>query len=138
MEFDPSLQVGETGNARFYLLSPRLIVVAPFPQCVDTQETARASLAVQHDHWRAVGHSGAAVILMDDIVRQERGARAVYAEEPDPELITCFALVGGTRFGRAVATIFLSLRAPPVATRFFAALPEARSWIDDVHGRGGA
>jgi hypothetical protein len=66
---------------------------------------------------------------MDQVAAQNSGARDVYRTAPDPTLQTCFALVGGTMFGRAVSSVFIGLNPPRVPTRLFGTYQEALSWI---------
>jgi hypothetical protein len=53
----------------------------------------------------------------------------VYRDAPDPTFQECFALVGGTPFGRAVGSLFIGLSPPKVPTRMFANLDDALRWI---------
>ncbi|MEO0604504.1 MAG: hypothetical protein AAF211_23925 [Myxococcota bacterium] len=130
IELDDAELVGTTANARFLLVRPRVIAVVPVPGCVDVAETARASIELQMAYWQSRGEAGGSVIFMDAIVEQDKGARAAYVDLPDPRWFTGFGLVGGTRFGRAVASVFLGLRKPPVPTRFFATSPDAVAWVE--------
>ena len=52
----------------------------------------------------------------------------MYRVEPDPAFQTCFALVGGTVFGRAVGSFFIGIHPPRVPTRLFATIEEAHRW----------
>jgi hypothetical protein len=70
--------------------------------------------------------------MMDRVVEQDGGARAVYRDEPDPAFQACFALVGKTAFGRAVASIFIGINPPRVPTRLFATLEEALAWVRTI------
>lgn len=120
---------GATANAEFYEIEPDILAVVPVEGCVDNAETARASVQTQLAHLRARGQRAGVVVFMDRILDQDAAARAVYRDLPDPAFQTCFALVGGTAFGRAVASIFIGLSPPKVPTRLFATLEEGKSWI---------
>ncbi|MEN0062324.1 MAG: hypothetical protein AAGA48_09235 [Myxococcota bacterium] len=137
LELEGAELLGTTANARFLLIQPRVIAVLPVEGCVDIEETARASIELQQAHWERMGHPGGSVIYMDAIVEQDKGARRAYVELPDPRWFTGFGLIGGTRFGRAVASVFLGLRKPKVPTRFFATASEAVAWVsqrNEPHG----
>jgi hypothetical protein len=119
---------GQTVNADFYEVSPGILAVVPFNGAVDDETTAKASLQTQLEYLRPKNRKAAVVILMDNIVHQTAGARAVYRDMADPAYQTCFALVGGTVFGRAVGSFFLGLSKPRVPTQMFAALEQALEW----------
>ena len=122
-------EVGRTESARYYLAEEGVIVVLPHEDVVDTEATARAAITLQADHWRSVGHAGASVVLLDTVSHQEAGARRVYQREIDSEWYTCVALVTGSSFGRALASVFLGLARPPVPTKMFADLETAFRWV---------
>lgn len=129
--------IGTTANAEFYAAEPALIVVVPHDDSVDDEHTARASIRLQDEHWRRVGHRGATVVYMDPVLSQEGGARAVYATETAHTLTTCYALVGESFFAHASAMVFEGLAKPGVPTRVFRSLDEARPWFAEmnrVHG----
>lgn len=120
--------LGRTDNAAFYLADPRVIVIAPDEGSTDDETTARQSIALQQEHWRAQGSRGAAIVLIDRVGHQTKGARQVYQAEVDPALITGFALVTGSVFGRAVASVFMGLARPVIPTRMFGSLEAALQW----------
>ncbi len=139
MSIDPNWPtLGRTGNAAFHLADPRIIVVAPHEGCTDDEATARESVGLQHEHWKAQASSGAAIVLMDRVAHQTKGARRVYQTEVDPKLITGFGLVSSSVFGRAVASVFMGLARPLVPTRMFATLPLALQWAQSHHAEGNA
>jgi hypothetical protein len=130
--------LGSSSNAEFYAIEPDILGVVPIYGCTDDQKTARESLAFQDEHWRKVGHRGAAVIFMDRVLVQDGGARAVYQDESHAMMTTCFALVGETFFGKVTASVFTGLTKPGLPTRVFRSLAEARPWITEMnHARGG-
>lgn len=120
--------LGRTDNASFRLADAGVVVVIPDDGCTDDEHTARQSVAMQHEHWRAAGRRGATIVLMDRVVHQTKNARRVYQTEVDPELIVGFGLVTRSVFGRAVASVFVGLARPVVPTRMFGDLDEARRW----------
>ncbi|AKF05750.1 hypothetical protein [Sandaracinus amylolyticus] len=126
--------LGSTSNAHFYEIEPRVIAIVPHERSIDDERTARESVELQHAHWRARGARGGAIVFMDRLVDQRPGARKVYTSVPDPALITCFALVGGTVFGRAAASVFLGLTRPSAPTRVFATYESALEWVRSVNG----
>lgn len=131
--------VGNTSNAAIYKAEPELLVIVPIPNCPDTESTARESIAFQDRYWRSVGHRGAVVVYMDNVVAQDSGARAVYANETQRSLTTCYALVGETFFGYAVSTVFTGLARPGIPTQVFPNLDAARGFIAQMNQeRGGS
>ena len=127
---------GQTANAGFYEISPDTLAVVPFYECTDDETTAKASLQTQLDYLRLKNRKAAVVIFMDHIAQQTAGARAVYRDMPDPVYQACFALVGGTVFGRAVGSVFLGLSKPRVPTQMFPTLDQALEWCRSQVNKG--
>ena len=121
-----------TSNADFYEIEPHALAVVPFEGTTDDAATARESVAAQLQYLRARGQRAGIIVMMDRVVEQDGGARAVYRDEPDPAFQACFALVGSTAFGRAVASIFIGINPPRVPTRLFATLEEALAWVRTI------
>jgi hypothetical protein len=121
-------KIGSSANAEFYEVEPQVLVVVPHDGTADNAETARASVQVQLEHLRRHGRRAGVIVMMDRVTEQDSGARTVYREAPDPAFQACFALVGGTAFGRAVASVFLGLSRPRVPTKMFATFDEALAW----------
>ena len=86
-------------------------------------------MAAQLQYLQSRGQRAGVIVMMDQVARQDGGARAVYHDQPNPAFQVCFALVGSTPFGRAVASIFIGLNPPRVPTRFFATIEEALAWV---------
>ena len=127
-------EVGRTDNAVIYLADDRVLVVVPNCDTQDDDATARQSLEFQRAFWARRGSSGAAVILMDRVLVQTREARLVYETEPDLSRIDGFALVTSSPFGRALASVFMGLRRPPVPTRMFSDVNSAIDWARQLGG----
>jgi hypothetical protein len=121
--------IGRSANADFFEIEPGVLAVVPFDGALDTADTAAESVQIQLTHLRARGRRAGTIVFMDEVVSQNSGARDVYRTAPDPTLQTCFALVGGTMFGRAVSSVFIGLNPPRVPTRLFGTYEEALSWI---------
>jgi hypothetical protein len=121
--------IGVSSNADFYEIEPQILAVVPFEGATDNAATARESVAIQLEHLRGAGVRAGVVVFMDRVIEQDSGARAVYRDAPDPTFQECFALVGGTPFGRAVGSLFIGLSPPKVPTRMFATLDDALRWI---------
>lgn len=119
---------GQTSNADFYQIDDSALAVIPHPGCTDDEATAKASVETQLAYLRSKSQKAGCIIFMDDIAQQTAGARVVYRDLPDPEYQACYALVGGTVFGRAVGSIFLGLSKPRVPTQMFATLDQALTW----------
>jgi len=118
-----------TSNADFYEIEPQVLAVVPFDGTTDDATTARESVDAKLQYLQSRGQRAGVIVMMDRVARQDGAARAVYHDQPNPAFQACFALVGSTPFGRAVASIFIGLNPPKVPTRFFATLEEAREWV---------
>ena len=103
--------------------------MVPFDGTTDNATTAAESVAAQLQYLQPRGQRAGVIVMMDQVTRQDGAARAVYHDQPNPAFQVCFALVGSTPFGRAVASIFIGLNPPRVPTRFFATLEEALAWV---------
>jgi hypothetical protein len=101
----------------------------PFDGTKDDATTAQESVAAQLKYLQSRGQRAGVIVMMDRVARQDGAARAVYHVQPNPAFQVCFALVGSTPFGRAVASIFIGLNPPRVPTRFFATIEEALAWV---------
>jgi hypothetical protein len=128
---------GQTANADFYQIDASVLGVVPFEGCTDDEDTAKASIETQQAYLRSKGQKAGSIIFMDGIVQQTTGARAAYRDLPDPKYMVCFALVGGTMFGRAVGSVFLGLSKPRVPTQMFANLEQALAWCHSQVGKPG-
>ncbi|MGB8648522.1 MAG: hypothetical protein WCF84_25020 [Anaerolineae bacterium] len=121
-------KIGQSANAEFFEIEPTILAVVPTEGCTDDETTAKASIQIQLDYLRPKHQRAGVVIFMDSIAQQTAGARAVYRDMPDPSFQACYALVGGTFFGRAVGSVFLGLSKPRVPTQMFATLEQALDW----------
>jgi hypothetical protein len=122
------LRIGQSTNADFFEVEERVLAVVPFDRCDDNEATARESIRVQLEYLRGRKKRAGILVFMDRILTQSAAAREVYRVEPDPAFQTCFALVGGTTFGRAVGSFFIGIHPPRVPTRMFATMEEALGW----------
>jgi hypothetical protein len=130
--------LGATANAEVYEVDDDLLAIVPHPDSRDDEATARASIAFQDAHWRAAGRRGGGAVFMDNVLEQDAGARAVYANETGHTLTTCYALIGETFFGMAAGAVFTGLARPGPPTQVFRALADARPWIaEQTRRRGG-
>lgn len=100
----------------------------------DDAATAHESVRLQLEFLRAHARRAGVVVMMDRVAEQDSAARAVYRDEPDPAFQACFALVGGTPFGRAIASIFIGLHPPRVPTKMFGTFEEAVAWCHAMTG----
>jgi len=124
-------QFGQTANADFYQIDESILAVVPHEGCTDDEVTAKASIETQLAYLRPRNQKAGIIIFMDGISQQTTGARNVYRDLPDPKTQVCFALVGGTAFGRAVGSIFLGLSKPRVPTQMFATQEQAVDWCHE-------
>ena len=121
-------RIGQSTNADFFEVEERVLAVVPFDRCDDNEATARESIRIQLEYLRGRKKRAGILVFMDRILTQSAAAREVYRVEPDPGFQTCFALVGGTTFGRAVGSFFIGIHPPRVPTRMFATMEEALGW----------
>lgn len=128
--------IGKSENADFYEIEEGLLAIVPFEGASDDERTAQQSVQIQHDYLKPRGRRAGVIVFMDPMVEQHASARTVYRDAPDPAFITCYALVGGTAFGRAVGSIFLGLAKPRVPTKLFATLDDALAWARSQRNRG--
>jgi hypothetical protein len=127
--------IGKSDNADFYEVEEGLLAIVPFEGSSDDEKTAKQSVRIQHDYLRPRGRRAGVIVFMDPLVEQHASARIVYRDGPDPAFVTCYALVGGTVFGRAVGSIFIGLSRPRVPTRLFGSLDDARAWAKSQRTR---
>jgi hypothetical protein len=127
--------IGKSDNADFYEVEEGLLAIVPFEGSSDDEKTAKQSVQIQHDYLRPRGRRAGVIVFMDPLVEQHASARIVYRDGPDPAFVTCYALVGGTVFGRAVGSIFIGLSRPRVPTKLFGSLDDARAWAKSQRTR---
>jgi hypothetical protein len=127
-------RIGRSDNADFFEVEPQVLAVVPFDRCDDNEATARASIRIQLEYLRARQKRAAVLVFMDHILSQSVEAREVYRTAPDPAFQACFALVGGTTFGRAVGSFFIGIHPPRVPTRLFATAEAALAWARQMVG----
>ena len=131
---DPAWKhVGVTSNADCYAIADDILGIVPHADTTDDEKTARESIAFQDKHWRALRRRGAVVVFMDNVLQQDAGARAVYAEETGKLPTTCYALVGETFYGYATSQVFTGLSKPGLPTNVFRSLANARAWIEEMN-----
>ncbi|PZR05009.1 MAG: hypothetical protein DI536_33160 [Archangium gephyra] len=128
---DPSKwkHIGTSSNAKFYEADEDVLVVMPDEGSTDTATSADESIRIQVEYLREHNRRAGTVVMMDGLAGQDVGARAVYRDKPDPSHQVCFALVGGTTFGRTAGSIFTSLAPPRCPTRLFTDFDEAVAWV---------
>jgi hypothetical protein len=119
---------GETANATLFEVEPHILAVVPVEGCTDDEATAQANIEAQLNYLRPKGQKAGVIIFMDPVAEQTAAARTVYRDATDPVHLACYALVGGTFFGRAVASVFLGLSKPNIPTSMFASFEEAIEW----------
>lgn len=121
-------KIGESTNADFFEIEPGVLAVVPFDGTSDDASTAEESIRIQLQHLRTKGSRAGVLVFVDRVAQQDAGARTVYRDAPDPAFHACFALIGGTVFGRAVGSIFIGLHPPRVPTRLFGTQEEGLAW----------
>ena len=126
-----------TANADWYEVDRDVLAIVPHADARDTEASARESIAIQRAHWQGAGHRGGVIVFMENLLDQDSGARAVYMKESDPGCTTCYALVGGTFFSQAIASVFTGLARPKVPTSIFRTLDDALPWVAEMNRRHG-
>ena len=121
-------KLGETANATLFEVEPQVLAVVPEEGCTDDGTTARSNIEAQLAYLRPKGQKAGVIVFMDPVGEQTAEARAVYRDDMDPVFHACYALVGGTFFGRAVASVFLGLSKPRIPTSMFGSFEEALEW----------
>ena len=121
-------RIGQSTNADFFEVEERVLAVVPFDRCDDNERTARESIRIQLEYLRGRKKRAGILVFMDRILTQSAAAREVYRVEPDPALQACFALIGGTTFGRAVGSFFIGIHPPRVPTRMFPTMERCPGW----------
>jgi hypothetical protein len=131
-------KIATLSNADVYELQDDLIAIVPHTDAVDDAASARESLDFQRSHWTARGRRGGVIVSMDPMREQTQSARAIYANEAESALTTCFALVGESTYARAVSAVFTGLARPKVPTDVFRSVDDAVPWIQENNRtRGG-
>jgi hypothetical protein len=121
-------KLADTPNATLFEVEPNILAVVPEEGCTDDGDTAKANLQSQLTYLKAKGQKASVMIFMDPVGEQTAAARTVYRDATDPVYLACYALVGGTFFGRAVASVFLGLSKPNIPTSMFGTFEEALPW----------
>ncbi len=119
--------LGERANTRYYVVEERVLAAVPRIGSVDTESTARANMAFQHAHFQETA-PGVILIFFDNLVSQDKGARAVYQNEANPSLLLATALVGGNLLSRAMGSFFMGLSKPRMPVKMFGTTEEAIDW----------
>jgi hypothetical protein len=137
MNVDPGgwKAVGETTNSKYFLVEEGVLAVLPHPGTVDDRSTAREEVAFQRSYAKKTGQAHAAIILLENVVSQEKDARRVYQTEFDTTTCLGAALVGGTILSRAVGSFFLGVNKPLIPTRLFPTFDEALAWARQLAQR---
>jgi hypothetical protein len=124
--------VGETSNTRYFAIRERVLAAVPLPGSSDTLDTARENVTFQGGFFAKRGTRGVVVVLLDNLVGQDKEARRVYQTELDVERVLVTCLVGGTLLSRAVASFFLGLAKPRVPIKMCKNLDEALAFADGI------
>jgi len=126
-----------TANADWYEVQRDVLAIMPHQDARDTAVSARESIDIQRRHWQRAGHRGGVIVFMENLLDQDSGARSVYMKESDPSCTTCYALIGGSFFSQAIASVFTGLARPRVPTSIFRTLDDALPWVAEMNRRHG-
>lgn len=124
--------VARSATCDHYSADEDLLYIIPDQDSRQTAEIARASLAVQAEHWRKVGRGGAVIIFMDPILEQSAEAREVYVRESAHTDTVCYALIGESFFAMASASVYAGLAKPAVPTEIFRSVADAMPWVMEM------
>ncbi len=119
--------IGETANSRYFEVARDVMLVIPHAGARDTGATAQENVAFQAAHLGPRG-GGVVVIMMDNMVDQDREARRMYQTGSDPSWMRGTALVGGSMLTRAIAAFFLGVSRPRTPLKMFGTLDAALAW----------
>ena len=125
--------VGATSNCRFFEVCAGVLAVLPIPPATDDEETARENSDFQDSYFRRLGTRGVVIIFFDAFVSQDKVARRVYREAPDP-FVLAKALVATSLLGRAIASFALGSRQLKTPMKMFATFEEALPWAQTQLG----
>lgn len=127
---------GETVNARYFAIEPRVLALVAHPKTVDDGTTAVENAALQRRHFETHGR-GVLLVFIDPTCTQERSARDVYTRSfPNGEL-GGVAYIGGSLMSRAAASLFIGFSKPRIPIKMFATLDEALPWARALVGTFG-
>lgn len=129
--------VGETVNARYFLIEPRVLAAVAMDGSSDDATTAVENAAF---HKRYFDENGRGVLLVfaDTGKSQDAGARAVYTGAMTPQVYCGAAYVGGTALTRAFAGFLMAFARIRIPTKWFPTLEEALPWARARIAEGGA
>lgn len=131
-------QLPSTEAGTYYRAAGNVVVAVPRPGFLQTEASARRSLAALDQIAIRAGSKQAVVVIVDRVGSQDTGSRRVWSEPRDKETRCAQALVCGTMLARAIGSFFLGLRKAAIPTKMFATLDEALTWAaKEATERGG-
>jgi hypothetical protein len=119
--------VGTTTNCRFFEVEPYVLAVVPLALAIDDEKTALENYAFEEGYFQKLGHAGVSLVLVDNAVSQDKGARRVYQKSRSTQVVAV-ALVAGTLLGRAIASFLLGSRESGAPVKMFATVEDALPW----------
>ena len=69
------------------------------------------------------------LVLLDQVKKVDRDARALFSSQESKEAFSAVALVAGNPVSRILANFFLGLNRVPLPTKLFGTPDEARAWL---------
>lgn len=121
-------KVGGTDAGGYHLAEPGILLAIPRPGYRQTVEGARASLAEQVRVSKELGMPLVVLVLVEPVRDQDRGSRAVWTDETDPQYLLGLGLIGVTPLARAIGSFFMGLARPRVPTTMLADLDDGLRW----------
>jgi hypothetical protein len=95
-------------------------------------EGAEQTLADAEEEIQRLVATGRRYRIIIDLTRirsMNRESRAVYGGRRGAQAYSAIAILASSQLGRAIGNFFLGLNKPPVPTRLFSSLGEARAWL---------
>jgi hypothetical protein len=119
--------VGITTNSRFFCVERGVLAVMPLSGATDDGKTANENWTFESDYFRDLGYPGVVLVLMDNLVSQDKSARRVYQETVSP-FVAGTGLIAESLLGRAIASFVLGIRRPRTPIKIFVAIDDALTW----------
>jgi hypothetical protein len=120
-------QVGESTNANFFEIEPRVLAVVAKERMADDGQTALENVGVHKRYFRESGR-GVIIGFTDGGTSQNRDAREVYQKQLDSTVLLGVTIIGGTALSRAFASFFIGFTRPQVPFKLSKDFDDAITW----------
>lgn len=129
-------EVGRTENTDYFVAADDVLIVMPRTGTVDDAASAAANVEFQLGYARKLGKKIGTVVHLPGLLSQDSGARKIYANDMDPELVYGAALIVSNALSRAIGSFFLGLTKPKFPTRLFDNVDNAIAWLEQQRPEG--